>query len=33
LSDAKGDVVQFERFGFVRVEETSPRIRCVFAHR
>jgi len=33
LSNAKGDVVQLERFGFVRVEETSPRIRCVFAHR
>ena len=33
LSTASGDVVQLERFGFVRVEEASPRIRCVFAHK
>ena len=33
LATAKGKVVQFERFAFVRVEEVSPTIRCVFAHR
>ena len=33
LATADGDVVQLERFGFVRVEEISPRIRCVYAHR
>ena len=33
LEAARGEVVQLERFGFVRVEETSPHIRCVYAHR
>lgn len=33
LASTKGSVVQLERFGFVRVEESSPTIRCVFAHR
>jgi hypothetical protein len=33
LAAAKGKVVQLERFAFVRVEEVSPIIRCVFAHR
>lgn len=33
LASAKSAVVQLERFGFVRVEETSPRIRCIYAHR
>jgi glutamyl-tRNA synthetase len=33
LAAAKGRIVQLERFGFVRVEEVSPLIRCVFAHR
>ncbi|UCE45232.1 MAG: glutamate--tRNA ligase [Methanobacteriota archaeon] len=33
LKSAKGEVVQLERFGFVRVEETSPLIRCVYTHR
>lgn len=29
----RGSVVQFERFGFCRIEETSPRVRAVYAHR
>ena len=33
LATAKGKVVQLERFAFVRVEEVSPMIRCVFTHR
>ena len=33
LATAKGKVVQLERFAFVMVEEVSPIIRCVFAHR
>lgn len=33
LASAKGKVVQLERFAFVRVEEVSPLIRCVFTHR
>jgi glutamyl-tRNA synthetase len=33
LASAKGKVVQLERFAFVRVEEVSPTIRCVFTHR
>jgi len=33
LAAAKGMVVQLERFAFVKVEETSPLITCVFAHR
>jgi len=33
LAAAKGKVVQLERFAFVRVEETTPMIRCVFTHR
>ena len=33
LASAGGTVVQLERFGFVRVEQSSPTIRCVFAHR
>ena len=33
LASAKGEVVQLERFGFVRVEADTPRVRCVFAHR
>ncbi len=33
LTSEKGAVVQLERFGFVRVEETSPSIRCVFSHK
>lgn len=33
LADALGTVVQFERFAFVRVEQVSPTIRCVFTHR
>ncbi|UCE91679.1 MAG: glutamate--tRNA ligase [Methanobacteriota archaeon] len=33
LSSAEGTVVQLERFGYARVEQTSPAIRCVFTHR
>jgi len=33
LAGAKGKVVQLERVSFVRVEETSPKLRCVFTHR
>ncbi len=33
LAGAVGKVVQLERFAFVRVEQASPTIRCVFAHR
>ncbi len=33
LASAKGKMVQLERFAFVRVEEVSPLITCVFAHR
>ena len=33
LAAAKGKVVQLERFAFVRVEEVSPLITCVFTHR
>ena len=33
LAAARGSIVQLERFGFVRVEETYPVIRCVYAHR
>jgi glutamyl-tRNA synthetase len=32
--DGKGDMVQFERFGFVRIERRSPEgVLCIFAHR
>lgn len=34
ILDGKGDMVQFERFGFVRVERRSPEgVICIFAHR
>lgn len=33
LTSAGGSIVQLERFGFARVEETSPKIRCVYTHR
>jgi glutamyl-tRNA synthetase len=33
LAAAKGKVVQLERFAFVRVEESTPKVRCVFSHR
>ncbi len=33
LLKAKGKVVQLERVGFARVEETSPKVRIVFGHR
>ena len=33
LVDAKGKVVQLERFAYVMVEETSPFVRCVFTHK
>jgi glutamyl-tRNA synthetase len=33
LAAAKGKVVQLERFAFVRVEESTPKIKCVFSHR
>jgi glutamyl-tRNA synthetase len=33
IGAANGSSVQLERFGFVRVEQVSPRVRCVFAHR
>ena len=33
LTSAKGSIVQLERFGFVRVEETSPSITCVYSHK
>jgi len=34
LSDAKiGDIVQFERFGFVRIDKIKPEIKAYFAHR
>jgi glutamyl-tRNA synthetase len=33
LLKAKGRVVQLERVGFARVEETSPKVRIVFGHR
>lgn len=33
LAAAKGKTVQLERFAFVRVEEVTPLITCVFAHR
>lgn len=29
----RGRVIQFERFGFCRIEETSPKVRAVYAHR
>ena len=33
LVNAKGKVVQLERFAYVMVEETSPFVRCVFTHK
>lgn len=33
IADALGQVVQLERFGFARVEQVSPTVRCVFAHK
>ncbi|MPM88887.1 hypothetical protein SDC9_135991 [bioreactor metagenome] len=34
ILDGKGDMVQFERFGFVRVESRGPEgVLCIFAHR
>jgi glutamyl-tRNA synthetase len=33
IVDAVGKVVQLERFAFVRVEQVSPIIRCIFSHR
>jgi glutamyl-tRNA synthetase len=33
LASAKDKVVQLERFGYARVEEVAPMIRCVFTHR
>lgn len=33
IVNAKGKVVQLERFAYARVEETSPFVRCVFTHK
>lgn len=33
LVNALGQVVQFERFSFVRVEQVTPTVRCVFTHK
>lgn len=33
LADAKGKVVQLERFAYAMVEQDSPAIRCVFTHK
>jgi glutamyl-tRNA synthetase len=33
ITSAVGSSVQLERFGFVRVEQVSPFVRCVYAHR
>lgn len=33
IVNAKGKVVQMERFAYARVEETSPFVRCIFTHK
>ena len=33
IVNAKGKVVQLERFAYARVEETSPFVRCIFTHK
>lgn len=33
VKDALGNVVQFERFAYARVEQVSPTVRCVFTHK
>lgn len=33
VKNALGKVVQFERFGYVMVEQVSPTVRCVFTHK
>lgn len=33
IGAANGASIQLERFGFVRVEQVSPTVRCVYAHR
>ena len=33
LTKSLGKVVQLERFAFVRVEQVSPTVKCVFTHR
>jgi glutamyl-tRNA synthetase len=33
IKDALGQVVQLERFGYARVEQVSPTVRCVFTHK
>lgn len=33
ITNAKGKVVQLERFAYAMVEETAPTIRCVFTHK
>jgi glutamyl-tRNA synthetase len=33
IKDALGKVVQLERFGYARVEQISPTVRCVFTHK
>jgi glutamyl-tRNA synthetase len=33
IVNAKGRVVQLERFAYARVEETSPFVRCIFTHK
>jgi glutamyl-tRNA synthetase len=33
IANAKGKVVQLERFAYARVEETSPLVRCIFTHK
>ena len=30
---AEGTMLQFERFGFVRLEERGPPVRAIYAHR
>ncbi len=33
IEDALGKVVQLERFGYAKVEQVSPTVRCVFTHK
>ncbi len=33
LTKSLGEVVQLERFAFVRVEQVNPTVKCVFTHR
>lgn len=33
IQDALGKVVQLERFAYAKVEQVSPKVRCIFTHR